>query len=479
MNPSKYSRVAGILAVVLLWFSVAFLSFYKYAPTDHPVYYPSKQGQAGEFCHYSGVTYDASNSYTPIIDGKSDVTDWHSALYMYECRALLRIAKALSFDVNGIRIQIFWYYVHLAALLMATSILWYRVIRHNILFVILIIPIIWSFYQLFHSIRLGLDFFFFVHLVILCISTILCLQTQRKIYRIAVWCIVAISLFHVVNYRKNAILLLPYITWIFLSFFDCIRHMRFPHKALIWSVVSVCFSLICLYAVPLCLPVVHQNPIAPMLSSDVRIAAILRGEQEQFRDELRTMGASEKALMHSCRNALTAYSSGELSEKGVLLPNAYNFYAKSWINHTDSMIVSRIIQTVEFYCGGSMPVGKTLIAEYYPALRHNPSAWHCYLEAIPKWKMCLRLCIFFIGIALTIWLNFKQRTKSNNWQFYDKATLISCIVALFYAGSFVLVPPTADARYLAPSLFIIWNACWAWGLITLSHFIKKKTYSPE
>lgn len=478
MNPSKYSRAAGILAVVLLWFSVAFLLLYRYAPTERPIYFPPEHVNAGEIKSYIGLTRDASVTYAPIIQGEKEVTNWHSALYMYECRALLLMSNVLSLRYNSVNIQILWYYVHIIALLIAISFLWYRVCLRNPSLVFLIFPIVWSFNKLFCSVLLGLDFFFFVHLSILCIATILSLQTKRKLYRIVGWCIVAICLFHAVNYRKNAILLLPFIACLFLSTFAEFRLMRVRGKILIWGMLTLFFSLICIYSVPICLPVVHKDPISPMLASDVRIMAILRGEQEKFREDLRTLGVEEKRLMHPYCNTLTAYWGGEFRQNGCLIPKTRDIYFENWIAHPSDMLVSRIIQTVEFYCGGSMPVGKSIISELYPAIKNNPDAWHYLMRMRPK-QMGMRLSILFSGIVLTIMLYLKRRKNPQNWATYDRATFISCTTAILYAGSFTLVPPTADARYLAPSLFIIWNASWAWGILTLSHFIKKKTYSPE
>lgn len=475
MNPSKYSRAAGILAVALLWLSVSFLLLYRYAPTEEPRYFPSEHENAGELYSYVGMTCDASVTYAPIIQGEKEVTNWHSSLYMYECRALLCMGNALSLRCNGVNIQIFWYYVHIIALLTAISILWYRACLKKTSLIFLILPIVWSFNKLFHSTHLGLDFFFFVDLSLLCIATILSLQTKRKLYRIIGWCIVAILLFHVVNYRKNAILLLPFITYLFLSIFTGIRLMRAWGKILIWGTVTTFFSLICVYALPFCLPVVHQDPISPMLASDVRIMAVLRGEQEKFREDLQNLGIEEKQLMHPYCNALTAYWGKEFRQNGCLIPKAHDIYFGNWIAHPRDMLVSRLIQTVEFYCGGSMPIGKNIISELYPAIKSNPDAWHYVMEMQPQY-VYMRLSILFIGIVLTTMLYLKRLKNPQNWTTYDRATFISCTTAILYAGSFTLVPPTADERYLAPSLFIIWNASWAWGILTLSRLINKKTY---
>lgn len=467
MSQSKKSKIV-VLFFVLAFLGIALFQARHHHPSSQPIYYSPEHMQIGEVDEYPGFTWDACHYYTPIIDGKKDVTNWHSSLYMYECRALLYLSKFFSPTVNGAKIQIAFYYLHLSVLLALSSVLLYLGLERCKCLALVFVPLCMSTYFMFEWMPIGLDFFFFVHMVVLCYSLTIIPQSNSKTGRVLLWAIIAITLFHSVNYRKNALLLVPFVTYFFIYAKHNVRTSNF-RSFLKWAVISSIFSLFSMKVVDWSLPVTPSYPHTPMLSSDIRIAAVLRGEQEDFRETICQLGGSKQALEHPYKNSLTSYFANELQAKTgkKLIPNAYNLYIDSWRNKPGSMITSRIIQAIEFYSGGVIVHGRAFIERMFPSVANNPEAWK-FARMQPSSIMYSRIIILFIGLSLVSYI-IRKKIKTGSWHApWDRPACIFCMVALIYAASFAVVPPCASPRYLAPSILIIWNTCWIWLAFTIN-----------
>lgn len=466
MNQSKASKLTAIsflLAYLTLFFALAVY----YHPSSAPVFSSGNHLQ-----YYTGFSWDAIHFYAPMINGEMSVEDWHSALYMYECRFLLYCEKALGIQTDGIRVQITFYYLHLCAFLSCLVCVLYYTTRNNSYIFAILLPLCFSTYFMFKCLSIGLDFFFFVHLFIMsCCSAFLSKLKIKQLKTIA-WAIILISLFHAVNFRKNAVLLVPFICFLYTykktKQKDTIGKIVLLRK---WLCFSVIFSIFSIKIISWVFPVIHTDPIIPMLSSDLRIAAILRGEQKQFREELQLSGCNAKTLYHPYCNSLTAYWSTELGDPTkphrVLIPDARNIYIRHWINDTGSMLCSRLIQTVEFYCGGCFPVGKNIIEQMYPSVKTNSSAWK-FVFTPSSSVICIRLFILLGGIILLFYILYRRYRKGYWEHSFDKPTAIVCTTAIIYAATFIVVPPAAETRYLAPSLLIILNSSCMWLIFFFS-----------
>lgn len=471
MNQSKYSKLIATWFVIG-FIVVAFFQLRAHQPSNKPTYYPPEHELAGQLDVYSGLTRDASITYAPIIAGEREVTDWHSALYMYECRAVLRCARALSLPLDGVSVQIAFYYLHLFLLVAYASYLMYKTVEKSCTLLMLFVPLCLSTHFMFEWMALGLDFFFFVHLFIICCTMTLLPKIGSKRMKTIAWIVIAVSLFHAVNYRKNAILLVPFVAYIYVYTKYKAKERKITHL-LRWASISICFVVVSANLIAWILPVRHTQPIIPMLGSDLRIAAVLRGEQNKLRVELLQAGASSKKVNHKFCDSLTAYW-GDIS--GV--SGAYEIYVRSWKSNPGSMLMARVIQTVEFYCGGSFPRWQGVIEWLYPALKSNPRAWTFFM-AQSRNVMYGRLAILLAGAVLIGYVWFRKNRGKGNIELVDRQAAVACAASLIYAGSFLIAPPTADARYLAPSLFIIWNSCWIWLAVRTNHVVQGNKPSAE
>lgn len=466
MNQSKHSKLFAIWFVIG-FIVVAFFQWRAHQPSYKPVYFPPEHELAGQLESYSGLTRDASVTYAPIIAGEKEVTDWHSALYMYECRAALHCARALSFPLDGVSVQIAFYDLHLCLFVACVSILMYKAVEKSCNLVMLFVPLCLSTHFMFEWMALGLDFFFFVYFLIVCCTMALLPKIGSRRMEIIAWIIIVVASFHAVNYRKNAILLVPFIAYIYVYFHHKAKERKFT-RLMRWAAITICFAVISANLISWILPVRHMQPLSPMLGSDLRIAAVLRGEQNKLRAKLIQAGAGSEEVNHQYCDSLTAYWGNELlGENGRFIPCGYEIYMNHWKTNTGSMFMSRIIQTVEFYCGGLFPHGQRIIESLYPALKTNPRAWEFVMRQ-SKNVMYGRLAVLLAGAALVGYVWIRRNRGKGNIESVDSQAAVACMVSLIYAGSYALVPPTADARYLAPSLFVIWNACWLWLAVRLN-----------
>lgn len=477
MNPNKRSKFIAVCFVVG-FIVVAFFQLRAHQPSCKPLYYPPEHELAGQLESYSGLTRDASITYAPIIAGEEEVTDWHSALYMYECRAALHCARVFSFPLDGVSVQIAFYYLHLCLFVAYVSILMYKAVEKSCNLVMLFVPLCLSTHFIFEWMALGLDFFFFVHFLIICCTMALLPKIGSRRMGTIAWIIIAVALFHAVNYRKNAILLVPFIAYIYVYTQHKVKERKFT-RLMRWAAITICFAVVSANLIAWILPVRHMQPLSSMLGSDLRIAAVLRGEQNKLRAKLLQAGAVSGNVNHQYCDSLTAYWGGELSEEyGGFIPCAYDIYMNQWKTSSGSMFMSRVIQTVEFYCGGIFPHGQRIIERFYPALKSNPRAWEFCMRLSTN-MMYGRLAVLLAGAALACYVRFRRNRGKGSIESVDTQAAVACALSLIYAGSFAVVPPTADARYLAPSLFVIWNACWIWLAFKLSHMSQENTLSRD
>lgn len=478
MNQSKCSKLIAI-AFVIGFIVVLIFQLRAHQPSCQPEYYPPEHEMAGQLKGYPGFSPDAGTSYAFIISGEKEVSDWHSALYMYECRAALCCAKALSIPLNAISVQIACYYMHLFVFAVYASFLMFKAIEKSCNLAMVFVPLCLSTHFMFVWMPVGLDFFFFIHFFILCCTLALLPKIGSKRMKAIAWIVIVVALFHAVNFRKNAILLVPIVAYVYVYAQHKVKGRKIV-TFLRWTLITICFSVVSTSLVAWLFPVRHAHALSPMLASDMRIAAVLRGEQNQLFAKWLQDGARPKKVYHEYRDSLTAYWGEELLDKNDdLIPRVYETYINTWKTDPKGMLMSRMIQTVEFYCGGFFPPqGQPIIENLYPVLKTNPSTWHFLISQTPN-VMYGRLAVLLAGMALVCSVCFRRKRNTGSIDTVDRQALLVCTAALIYAGSFVIVPPTADARYLAPSLFVIWNACWLWLASKIYHVVQGNKPSAE
>lgn len=420
-----------------------------------------------ELVHYRACDWDAIYVYGPIIAGKKAVTDWHSSLYMYECKMLKKTIEAFCKPDDGIYPQVVLYRIYFIVTLTVGCCFVYQLIQKNIINLLLFVPVIISIGVALRWMPLVLDYFFCCHFIVLCILLWYILHERKKKYKIIKWVLVGICIFHMINFRKNAVCVVPVVCYMFVMCNDILLK-RFMARIAASLLFAVVVTGVCIALPPLLVSVKHTHPLMPMLSSDVRVAAVLRGEQEMFREEMRAKGREEKYLKHKLMNSLSASPCAELT-----LPECYPYYLCEWKKNFDSMLMSKIIQVAEFYCGGSMPhpFFCRIVEHLYPKIKSNHEAWQ-YWRQVPKDIKCYHVIMLVLGLGFTMYFAYIRCKNIRLLTNLEKAALLTCSMAILYALSFALITPTAFLRYLAPSFFVIWNVIWFWSADALFRHVK-------
>ena len=269
--------------------------------------------------------------------------------------------------------------------------------------------------------------------------------TKRK--RLAWLVIVMIVLLHLVSYRKNAALFVPVLMAFLLYSAERFRMLSWGKKLITWCASVVMVLLVAFSGTDVILPVKKGHPLMPMMESDVRIASILRGELDEFRKQGFISITGEKA-----ERSITAFWYGGSKAKAEW--KAYrDIYVEEWKSHPETMMAAAIIQRIQFYCGGhSFSFLKEAVESRYPIVKHNPKAWEICVPQVhdsPSWRL-LWICMAPLHALLVYALWSKKRLSST--------VCIICVgaavMAVLYACSYMIVVPTPDARYLAPSYML-------------------------
>ena len=113
------------------------------------------------------------------------------------------------------------------------------------------------------------------------------------------------------------------------------------------------------------------------------------------------------------------------------------------------MCAAAIIQRIQFYSGGhSFPFLKAAVESRFPAVRRNENAWKTIAPTVQSPLKRL----FWLGMApICVVLGFVCWWREIVSPEICAAVIIAGSLSTLYSLSYLLVTPTSDARYLAPS----------------------------
>lgn len=446
MKQNKYRLIFFILLGLLSTFLIANKLLQK-APRPSIIEKAIAEGRFHKYEIPEGANFtpDAAHTYAPQIEGKVPVSNWHSALFMYEGRALRIALNCFTAEpLSGVRVFTIIWYISWIIFTLNFIIIYIATIRKRLpLYVCASIPIAAITAPFMFPATLDCIFLTVLLSSLTIIITYPALRT--KISKYSALFILLVLLFHLVSYRKNAVLLIPIFSIVLMG---CIRKKILVSisECIIVGLSGIAVIFLCTLSFSLFIPVKKMYPTLPMLESDLRIAAILRGEQATMRRELSKIGYNTD---HPLMDSLSAYYAGGKVDKEQI----NNLYLREWFKHTETMLAAKFIQVTEFYTGGHLPgFIQNALQIRYPALNENEASMRFLLGLKkPYWmtRMLLLGMCFFITCRLSVrkFMGvFKTRTEEICW--------LAASIATVYAVSYIIVTPTADVRYLAPSVVV-------------------------
>lgn len=389
------------------------------------------------------MSYDAVHTYSRCIETE-DVTSWHSSLFMFEGIVIKRIASLLlGRGISGVdTLRLVWVGLSLL-MLISMLILGRRLARESWVWVVAFPCCVYLVMSttLSHLYPVGLDYYFMCLLWAMLAAMVEYFNSELK----GVWLVVVvIVLLHLVSYRKNAAVFVPVLMGCLLYSAEWFRMHSWGKKLIAWCVSVVVVLLVAFSGVDVILPVKKAHPMIPMMESDVRINSILRGEQDEFRKQGFFPITGEKA-----ERSITAF--WYVGSKAKAEWKAYrDIYVEEWKSHPETMMAAAIIQRIQFYCGGhSFSFLKEAVEARYPIVKNNPKAWEAWGPLVHD-SPCRRLIWICMAPFCALLAHALRRKKCLSVTVY-----ISCAaaagMAVLYACSYMIVVPTPDARYLAPS----------------------------
>ncbi len=391
-----------------------------------------------------GYSWDAFHTYIPQIEGRQEVSNWHSSLLMYEGRACRSISFWLTGSLwSGIEILRGMWFAS-AIVVAANFLLWLWFGMHRWLgLACMVIPFLYCFFFYIDNAKIGLDFFF-MPIILSCFSVAVLLgRVKRKFGRWALFLLLLVLMFHMVEFRRNSAILLP--VFLYIAVGKCEKRVK---RIAVSLIGSFCFAFVSVQVIPAVLPVKKMLPIVPMLAGDTRISYLLRGELERI--EWPKSNSERYQWKYAYALTQCGESVFECGNEKIIRD-----WLDEWRRHPIDMLVGRSIQLIEFYWGGIMPCKiRPLYEKNYPALLGNADRWVQVGEVSCDNKLyltCRNLSII-ASLVLAIALIAKEIRKPVRES--ERVLLAISVLAVLYALSYTFIIPTADIRYLIPSYLL-------------------------
>lgn len=310
---------------------------------------------------------------------------------------------------------------------------------------------------------LGAIDWYFVSSLLVCVASLTFLRSKRKWLRFLACLLVLLSLIHLASFRRNALVLLPFLLYGGVRvWFSSLHWMKGVLLALIFSAgVALATSLLGNY---LTQKKVHS--VSVMMVSDLRVAALLRGEEKQeanwlaryttLRSPARTAFLLRADAQNDtpCPEKFDAMGRVPLNEEEWKALRSH--YAKAWVEYPFSMLSARFIQATQFYCGsGTLRPVKTWVDEHFPAVQKYPDRWGIPLpdyESSQSGKLNIPWALGLLVTLIYGWHGVRyHRLGEMRWEFCS----LFALLAYAYELSFMVVTPAPFWRYHLPALLLV------------------------
>ena len=443
---NRFNRVVAVnLIVVVLWIILM-------AKGVLPGYI--KSGLTG-----SNISHDAYHSYAQYIDSEI-VTDWHGVLFAYQGIFLKKICYFLGLKLTGLDCINVMAFIAITIMMLSVSYLssigckksaWYVFFP----FILLAIVRINGGFSLWRQ-----DNFFTMMLIPLIACVVALYRCHSKNVKILIACCIIILLWNCCGYRRNALILVPLIVFSIIYSSEKVKKSGFFKKITYVAIFSGVLFILFMPVQKLIMPSVRTYPEAAMMMSDVRIAHVLRNTQESFfadNPDMERYPAVDNvigAYWHTphtykdcilCQSYYKKYSVYPTMSHSL---NPYNLYYKSWQHMRRDMIVAKIIQIAQFYRLDNLPFFKSTIENMYPNTRGKWGVSSSKKNVLRIWGTLLMLFI----LTCISWRRIRLMNKADITM--DHLCIFLSGIVFIYYFSFLVVTPTPDYRYIAPSMII-------------------------
>ena len=449
------------------------------------------------FCYYQ-VWYYFSYVYNGDLGGYLDVIEsgenagWWAPITLGLLHQLYTSLKSVHFfsffSIDCSITDVFWFYrmaCRFMGLLFALSVgfLVFSSVRRSLWNLASALSLcIFALFLSFH-IHLGsrLDFFFVAELFA-ALALLQAMGVGGRWWKRSVSAAYFVLLLLMVDARHNAILILP----LFLAawgwkFFPGMRLRRMLLFVLLAGIATVA----CRKGAEACL--VNRTAVNPshvMLLSDLRMAAILRGDyqayayhnprQRPMADWVRPgaadgedpvdsnpMGkffnAQHRTLVASCVSELQ-----HVYDEPVSISDIIDEYLKELRTHPRELLMARLMTIEQFFLGTEhMQWERSLISSVCPAVRDDEDAWMVLPQrekfSGERLDVVRGSALVWYAVSLVVAMAFASRYRKRMLLLDNtvRSAILAVSSAFVYLLSFLAVTPTSDFRYHYPSLALL------------------------
>lgn len=431
--------------------------------------------------------FDPLKTYIPQFSSLIPIDDWHSSLFMYEGRMISHIIGLFIGNTaeSGRWSYMLMYISAHAIILSCTVYLIYILSTYRFCYIAICIPLSYSLVHLYVETEGHIDLFFCSVCFLLIIFLIY--AKYININKFAFYLVLLSISIHLIELRKNSILPIfviiltillsfncKYLRYFYLNILPCRKgsrdeasldghrannttremkprgKLRFILKSSLYSgIIALALYYVATHVTGWIFPVEHRFPLTPMIESDLRISALLRGEGEALRSKLAEVGYTDSE--HIFKNRMTAFWAGDWSNgREINTSKIINLYITNWKNYPRETATAKIIQAVQFINGGITPhLIQSHIEKLYPELNVTPETWMPPRAGATTLRRLFNCGLFCLMLILPFGLILAHK-KRNKYSMLYTSSWIVIVFCLFYIIGFFIVTPTADGRYLAP-----------------------------
>lgn len=415
----------------------------------------------------SNFNFESSNdhaSYAYCLDTEL-VTNWHSALFCWEHIFIKHICATFGYNIAGRQVLEISYYISSLLVIIILSLMLYKLSNKRAIFALSLIPF-WGVVCILKYLTVGLDGYFVCFCLISISFVYVLMKSESPFVKICTILFLLLALIHMAAYRKNSIFCIFFISYFIYPF---IFRIKKRYSFIVRSVLSGVFSVVAYFLAnntfDTVLPTIRDYPVIPFMLSDISAVSTLTGEPLSPEHPIVSWRGTQPTKICNlvgisgadgelCNTVIQTqmYKPGFAEERAAFYQSLKKEYIRCLCDNSQEMIIGKIIQISQFYSGGKVPAFlKRRIENHYPHLKTIAptwaDVWECSTVGFLSRVIVPLGCILGIGIGL----------YKNHYQKYTSVQVarLAFLMGGVYYLSFSLIPPSAEMRYLLPSLALI------------------------
>ena len=392
------------------------------------------------------------------------ISDWHSALFYSELSWIMKIVRSIIPDIESTEVMKGIGRIAFIFIAFSVHYIVYELIKQNRFYLILLALFIVS--LAIFNVMLAKDFFcnlsyFFLALLAGIFPLCKLLKSPRTLCKLLGIVGVIIICVHIVEFRRNAWLILPFIM-VFLT-----RIMGvFCWKKQLVSILIVLLTVSGIdYLVNRMIKPREMHSASVMLVSDTKIASILCNQRESEKlwlmehCSVKSPSRTEVKLRANSDIDPIAESQYDVIRRVALTDTQWEdlkeHYVQYWKLFPREMLYARLLSVVHLFWSVKTPEWLQMhLKKAYPHLSDDNFAEPdgCVWENVLPPEITLTL--WSSVLLLTIGLGYYTKKKNGSVCLLDGGLIMSCIVGFVYIASHLVIVPAPFIRYFAPANFV-------------------------